>query len=216
MPSRDPRIDAYIAKSAPFARPILKHLRAKVHQGCPDVVETIKWGSPHFEHRGMLCGMAAFKEHCAFGFWNRALKLPSKGGAMGQFGCITKIADLPKASVLVGYVREAARLNEIGKKVGPVRKAKKPIPVPKDLVAALRRKTGATAKFKALSPSRQREYSEWIVEAKRDETRQKRLRTAVDQIGEGKPLMWKFMKKAGAKVGKAKEFRGYPTALARG
>jgi uncharacterized protein YdeI (YjbR/CyaY-like superfamily) len=210
MPTKDPRIDAYIAKSAAFARPILKHLRARVHEGCPDVVETIKWGSPHFEHKGMLCGMAAFKEHCAFGFWNRALEIPEQRDAMGQFGCITKVADLPKDSVLVGYVREAARLNEIGRKVGPIRKPKKPLPVPKELVAALKKKAGASAKFKALSPSHQREYSEWIVEAKRDETKQKRLQTAVAQIAEGKSLMWKYARKP------AKKFRGHPTALARG
>ena len=216
MPTKDPRIDAYIAKSAPFARPILKHLRAKVHEGCPDVVETIKWGSPHFEHRGMLAGMAAFKEHCAFGFWNRALEIPAQDGAMGQFGCIKTVADLPKDSLLVGYVREAARLNEIGKKVGPVRKARKPLPVPKELVAALKKKAGATAKFKALSPSQQRDYSEWIAEAKRDETRQKRLQTAVDQIGEGKPLMWKYMKKKKAGASKPKDLRAYPTSLSRG
>ena len=214
MPNRDPRIDAYIAKSAPFARPILKHLRAKVHEGCPDVVETIKWGSPHFEHHGMLCGMAAFKEHCAFGFWNRALEIPEKRDAMGQFGCIQSLADLPKDSALVGYVREAARLNETGQKVGPIRKARKPIPVPKELVAALKKKAGATARFKALSPSHQREYSEWIVEAKRDETREKRLRTAVGQIAEGKSLMWKYARK---KTGTAaKTLRAYPTSLARG
>ena len=213
MPTRDPRIDAYIAASAPFARPVLKHLRARVHEGCPDVVETIKWGSPHFEHHGMLCGMAAFKEHCAFGFWNRALQIPESRDAMGQFGCIRSLADLPKDSVLVGYVREAARLNETGQRVGPIRKPRKPLPVPKELVAALRRKAGATAKFKALSPSHQREYSEWIVEAKRDETREKRLRTAVDQIAEGKSLMWKYARKP---AGKSKELRAHPTSLARG
>ena len=214
MPPRDPRIDAYIAKSAPFARPILRHLRARVHRGCPDVVETIKWGSPHFEHEGMLCGMAAFKEHCAFGFWNRALRIPETRTAMGQFGCITKISDLPEDSVLVGYVREAARLNEEGRKIGPIRKARKPLPVPKELVAALKRKAGATAKFKALSPSRRREYSEWIVEAKRDETRSKRLRTAVAQIAAGKPLMWKYLRKRAPAT--RESFRGHPTSLARG
>src|SRR5262245_27000840 len=211
MPTKDPRIDAYIAKSAPFAKPILKHLRAVVNEGWPDVVETIKWGSPHFEHKGMLCGMAAFKEHCAFGFWNRALEIPEQRDAMGQFGCIKTVGDLPKDATLVGYVREAARLNEEGRKVGPIRKARKPIPVPKELVAALKKKAGASAKFKALSPSHQREYSEWIVEAKRDETKQKRLQTAVDQIAEGKPLMWKYMRKPAKK-----DFRGSPTAISRG
>ena len=116
----------------------------------------------------------------------------------------------------MGYVREAARLNEIGKRVGPVRKAKKPLPVPKELVAALKKKAGATAKFKAFPPSKQREYSEWIVEAKTDSTKQRRLATAVDYIAQGKPLMWKYMKKPAKKAGKPKEFRGYPTSIARG
>ena len=194
MAKKDPRIDTYIGRSAEFAKPILSRLRAAVHKGCPDVVETIKWGSPHFEHHGMLCGMAAFQEHCAFGFWNRALAIPSQKGAMGQFGCIRSVADLPKDAILVGYVREAARLNETGQKVGPVRKARKPLPVPKDLVAALKKRVGATAKFQAFSPSQKRDYSEWLIEAKTDATRQKRLATAVDWIAEGKPRMWKYMK----------------------
>jgi hypothetical protein len=197
MPNTDPRIDAYISRSPDFAKPILEHLRALVHRGCPEVVETIKWGSPHFEHKGMLCGMAAFKGHCAFGFWNRALEIPGQEGAMGQFGCITKVADLPKDPVLVGYVREAARLNAIGKKVGPVRKARKPLPVPKDLLAALKKKAGATAKFNAFPPGQKRDYAEWLIEAKTDATRQKRLATAVEWIAEGKPRMWKYMKKTG-------------------
>jgi uncharacterized protein YdeI (YjbR/CyaY-like superfamily) len=197
MATKDPRIDEYIAKAAPFARPILKRLRALVHEGCPDVIETIKWGAPHFEHEGMLCGMAAFSAHCAFGFWNRALEIPAgKEGAMGQFGCIASVKDLPKDKILVGYVREAARLNETGHKVGPIRKAKTPLAVPKDLLSALRKKPGATAKFRAFSPSQQRDYSEWLIEAKTDATRTKRLRTAVEWISEGKPRMWKYMKTA--------------------
>jgi uncharacterized protein YdeI (YjbR/CyaY-like superfamily) len=194
MARKDPRIDAYISKSASFAKPILKHLRALVHEGCPEVVETIKWGSPHFEHQGMLCGMAAFRAHCAFGFWNRALKIPGKEGAMGQFGSITAVSDLPDDKVLVGYVREAARLNETGQKVGPIRRKKKPLPVPAALTAALKKKAGAAANFKAFSPSHQREYSEWILEAKTDATRAKRLETAVEWISEGKPRMWKYMR----------------------
>ncbi|HEY1251603.1 MAG TPA: YdeI/OmpD-associated family protein [Thermoanaerobaculia bacterium] len=196
MIKKDPRIDAYIAKSADFAKPILKKLRAVVHEGCPDAVETIKWGSPSFEHHGMLCGMAAFKAHCAFGFWNRALKIPGKGGAMGQFGSLRSVADLPSDAVLVGYVKEAARLNETGQKVGPLRKAKKPLAVPKALTAALAKKPKAKSHFAAFSPSQKREYSEWILEAKTDATRDRRLATAIEWIGEGKPRMWKYMRKS--------------------
>jgi uncharacterized protein YdeI (YjbR/CyaY-like superfamily) len=196
MATKDPRIDAYIAKSADFAKPILKKIRALVHAGCPDVVETIKWGSPHFEHHGMLCGMAAFKEHCALGFWNRALAIAKQGSAAGQFGTIRSLSDLPADKVIVGYVREAARLNETGQKVGPVRKAKKPLPVPRELAAALEKKPRAKSHFKAFSPSQKREYSEWILEAKTDATRQKRLETAVGWIGEGKTRMWKYRRPA--------------------
>ncbi|HEY2796552.1 MAG TPA: YdeI/OmpD-associated family protein [Thermoanaerobaculia bacterium] len=197
MIQKDPRIDAYIAKSAAFARPILKKLRAVVHRGCPEAVETIKWGSPHFEHHGMLCGMAAFKAHCAFGFWNRALKIPGKAGAMGQFGSLRSVADLPADRVLVGYVREAARLNATGQKLAPIRRAKKPLPVPKVLTAALAKRANAQKHFAAFSPSQKREYSEWILDAKTDATRSKRLETAVAWIGEGKTRMWKY-RKAGA------------------
>jgi uncharacterized protein YdeI (YjbR/CyaY-like superfamily) len=192
MPTKDPRVDAFIAKSAPFAKPILERLRSLIHKGCPEVVETIKWGMPHFEHHGVLCGMAAFKEHCAFGFWNRALQVPGKGGAMGQFGTIRSLADLPSDKELLGYVREAARLNESGQKIGPIRKARKPLPVPKALSAALAKKPRAKSHFAAFSPSQKREYSEWILEAKTDATRKKRLETAVDWIGQGKTRMWKY------------------------
>jgi len=197
MGKKDPRIDAYIARSAGFAKPILKHVRALVHRGCPDVVETIKWGSPSFEYHGILCGMAAFKAHVAFGFWNRALKIEGakEDAAMGQFGRLTSLSDLPADKVMLGYIEEAARLNETGQKLGPMdRKARKPLPVPKQLTAALQKRAGAMGKFGAFSPSQQREYSEWILEAKTEQTRNKRLATAVGWIGEGKPRMWKYMK----------------------
>jgi uncharacterized protein YdeI (YjbR/CyaY-like superfamily) len=201
MPTTDPRVDAYIEKSAEFARPILTRLRRVVHRGCPEVVETIKWGMPSFEHHGILCGMAAFKEHCAFGFWNRALEIQDPGAktAMGQFGRITSASALPKDEVLLGYVREAARLNETGQKVGPERKKRAPLPVPKALTVALKKKPAALKKFEEFSPSQRRDYSEWISEAKTDATREKRLATAVEWIGQGKPRMWKYMRaKAGA------------------
>jgi len=197
MGKRDPRIDAYIAKSADFAKPILTHIRKLVHEGCPDVAETIKWGSPSFEYHGILCGMAAFKQHCAFGFWNRALKIKDAdpSAAMGQFGRLESMADLPGDKTLLGYVKQAARLNQSGEKLGPMeRKKRKPIPVPKKLTAALKKKPAALAKFEAFSPSQKRDYSEWIVDAKTDATREKRLATAIDWIGQGKPRMWKYMK----------------------
>jgi uncharacterized protein YdeI (YjbR/CyaY-like superfamily) len=189
---KDPRVDVYIAKARPFARPILRRLRTLVHRGCPEVIEEIKWGAPHFNYRGMFCGMATFKEHCVFGFWNRALKIERDSGAAGQFGRIESVADLPPDGVIVGYVREAKRLADDGVRLAPIRKAKKPLPVPASLTAALKKKSGALAKFEAFSPSQKRDYSEWITEAKTDATRDRRIATAVGWIAEGKSRNWKY------------------------
>jgi uncharacterized protein YdeI (YjbR/CyaY-like superfamily) len=195
MGRKDPRVDAYIAKSAEFARPILRHLRELVHKGCPEVEETMKWSFPHFSYAGLLCGMAAFKSHCAFGFWKSKLILPEKPEAMGQFGRITSLPDLPKDSVMLGYVREAARLNETGEKAErKPREPKKALPTPPDLAAALKKNAKARATFEDFSPSRKREYVEWITEARTEETRKKRLGTAVEWMAEGKPRNWKYMR----------------------
>jgi uncharacterized protein YdeI (YjbR/CyaY-like superfamily) len=202
MAKKDPRIDAYIAKSATFAKPILKHLRKLVHAGCPEVEETIKWSSPHFMFHGMLCGMAAFQSHCAFGFWNRAMNLPDNAEAMDQFGCITSLSDLPRDKVIVGYVREAARLNKAGIKGPPrPRRPKKTISVPDDLLSALKKSPKARAAFESFSPSHKHEYLEWITEAKGEDTRRKRLDTAVAWMSEGKPRNWKYMKRQPAARG---------------
>jgi hypothetical protein len=199
MGTRDDRVDAYIARSADFARPILVHLRALVHRACPDVRETIKWGFPHFEHHGVLCSMASFKAHCGFGFWHAQMRSLSDAGsgndaAMGQFGRITTLEDLPTDAKLAALIRKAAALNAGG--VKSVRAAstrpKVPLDVPEDLAAALRKNRGALAHFTAMSASHRREYIEWLVDAKRDETRQKRLATAVEWIGEGKSKEWKY------------------------
>jgi uncharacterized protein YdeI (YjbR/CyaY-like superfamily) len=204
MGTQDPRIDAYIAKSKDFARPILVHLREVVHAACPDVEETLKWSMPHFMYHGMLCGMAAFKEHCTFGFWKGALVVGdaqrnskregTKESGMGQFGRITSIKDLPNKKVLAAYIKKAMKLNEEGTKV-PKQPAKKkaPLPVPEDLAAALKKNKAAAKAFADFSPSHQREYIEWITEAKRAETRAKRLATALEWLAEGKPRNWKYM-----------------------
>src|SRR2546430_17673594 len=113
MGTRDQRIDAYIAKSAEFAQPILRELREIVHAGCPEVEEAMKWSFPHFMYKGMLCSMAAFKEHCAFGFWKGSLVMaPKSVDGMGQFGRITSRKDLPPKRVLLGYIKKAVQLND--------------------------------------------------------------------------------------------------------
>lgn len=195
MPSRDPRIDAYIAKAAPFARPILEHLRELVHLGCPDVVETIKWGSPAFEYEGLLANMAAFKAHVAFGFWKGALVFDSEREkeAMGQFGRIASLDDLPADRTVVALVRKAARLNASGEKVPrPVKHPKPPLAMPPDLAAALKKNAKARATFERFPPSQKRDYIEWIVEAKTDATRARRLATTLEWLAEGKSRNWKY------------------------
>jgi uncharacterized protein YdeI (YjbR/CyaY-like superfamily) len=199
MGKRDERIDAYIAKAAEFAQPILTHLREIVHQACPEVEETMKWSFPHFQYKGMLCSMAAFKEHCAFGFWKGSLILGKREAndenAMGQFGRITSIKDLPSKKVLSGYIKEAMRLNDEGVKSPSRSRPQEPRPVviPDDLAAALSANKGARETFEQFPPSHKREYIEWISEAKTEATRNRRLEQAIDWMAEGKPRNWKYM-----------------------
>ena len=198
MGTRDPRIDAYIDKSADFAQPILAWLRDVVHEACPKVEESIKWSHPHFMYEGMLCYMASFKQHCTFGFWKGALIVDGSArgaDAMGQFGRITTCADLPTKKVIVGFVKEAMRLNESGVKVA--RKPRRPavakrVVVPTELRTALAKNRKAAATFDALSPSHRRDYVEWITEAKRDDTRQRRLSTTIEWLADGKSRNWKY------------------------
>jgi len=199
MGNKDPRIDAYIAKSPAFARPIMTYIRGVVHGACPEVEETMKWSSPHFDYQGMMCGMAAFKEHCAFGFWKGSLIVGKNGekadAAMGQFGRITKLSDLPSKKTLAGYVKKAMALNEAGVKAPAManRKPRQALAMPSDLETRLAKNKRARAAFEAFPPSHRREYIEWITEAKRPETRKKRIDTAIQWMSEGKPRNWKYM-----------------------
>ncbi len=201
--STDPRVDAYIAKSAPFARPVLTHLRTLVHEACPDVEETIKWSMPSFLLGGrILCGMAAFKEHCTFGFWHKGMvEVLGRDGlkgesAMGSFGRITALPDLPTEKVLLRYLREAAKLQASDEpaRPKPVRRSAAPLPIPADLAQALSASSSAAATFENLPPSQRKEYVEWITDAKREETRRKRLATAIEWLSEGKARNWKYEK----------------------
>ena len=192
----DPRVDAYIARAAEFARPILTHFRSLVHEADPAATETLKWGHPAFMHDGIVCGMAAFKEHCAFHFWKGSLVVDPAvrtGGAMGQFGRVRAIADLPPKAVLRRYVKEAARLNAEGVKPVRPRRPRPALPMPDDLAAALRRNRSARVGFERLTPAQRREYIEWIGEAKREATRASRVRTTVEWVAEGKRLNWKYL-----------------------
>ncbi len=193
MPKKDPRVDAYIANSAEFARPILNHVRRLVHAACPDVEETIKWSAPHFVHEGILVAMPAFKQHCALIFWQG--KLIFGKAQRAKLRRLTSISDLPDDKVLAGYIMKAVVLNERGVK-SPVRakpKRKAGIIVPDYFLAALKKNKRALTAFEGFSPSRKWEYVEWITEAKREETRVKRIGTAVAWMAEGKPRNWKYI-----------------------
>jgi uncharacterized protein YdeI (YjbR/CyaY-like superfamily) len=194
MGTRDPRVDAYIEKSAEFAIPVLSRLREVVHAACPDVQETMKWNSPHFDYRGPMCGMAAFKEHCAFGFWKGSLIVENASDeAMGQLGRVARLGDLPPEKTLTGWIKKAMRLNEEGVKAPrAVRTNKAEAGVPEDMRKALGKNARARAAFEGFSPSHRREYVEWIEEAKRAETRARRLATAIEWMAEGKSRNWKY------------------------
>lgn len=198
MVTKDPRVDAYIAKAADFAKPILNELRARVHANCPDVVETIKWGMPAFQYHGPFAGMAAFKKHAVFGFWKHDLIVEADDKAkeaMGSFGCLTELKQLPTKAQFAQYVKTARSLNENGVKVERKKtRPNTPVPMHPDLAAGLAKGKKAKAGFDALAPSQQREYIEWIGEAKKDETRARRLEQALEWLAEGKPRHWKYMK----------------------
>jgi uncharacterized protein YdeI (YjbR/CyaY-like superfamily) len=205
MASTDPRIDAYIAKSADFARPVLEHLRKLVHKACPGVDEAIKWSMPFFDFNGApLCNMSGFKQHCAFGFWNASLLKDPEGilhvrdkNSMGHLDRITSLKDLPSDKTLIAYIKEAAVLNEKGIKK-PSRTSAVPkaaLPVPAALASALKKNKKAGAAFEAFAPSHRREYIEWITEAKTEETRDKRIATTLEWLAEGKSRNWKYQKK---------------------
>jgi len=201
MGKKDPRIDAYIAKSADFAKPILTHLRELVHAACPDVEETMKWSFPNFMYKGMFCSMASFKAHCAFGFWKASLifgegkaAAADDKGSMGHFGRLTAPSDLPKDKELLAYIKEAVRLNDAGiSKARPRPKVKKELVVPSYFMLALKKNKKALAAFEGFSYSHKKEYLEWITEAKTDETRQRRIATALEWMAEGKSRNWQYM-----------------------
>jgi uncharacterized protein YdeI (YjbR/CyaY-like superfamily) len=197
MGKRDARVDDYIAKAPAFARPILVEIRERVHAACPEVEETIKWRQPSFEYKGLMCGMAAFKEHCVFGYWKAPLVLGAAAegaNAMGYRDKITSVADLPSKTAFRAHIRKAMELNAAGITVERPAKERKPeLVVPADLAAAVKKNKKAQATFDKFSPSHRREYIEWITEAKTDATRTKRMQQMIEWLAVGKPRNWKYM-----------------------
>lgn len=198
----NPLVDDYIQKAQPYAQPIIIHLRKLVHKACPTVEEKIKWGMPSFEYKGLMCGFAAFKNHCTFGFWKASLmKDPmlmenaKSEVAMGHLGRITSLKDLPSDAKIIGYIKEAMKLNDEGVKVlKPKTTIKKELTIPNDILIFIKKNKKAFLFFEAFSTSNKRDYIEWITEAKTDATREKRLTQAIEWIAEGKPRNWKYIK----------------------
>ncbi len=205
MKNTDPRIDQYILNSKEFAIPILEYLRKLVHKVCPDCEETMKWSFPHFQYKGeILCSMASFKNHCAFGFWKEKLMVKSRSlltdkgkTAMGDFGKITTLKDLPSAKILTKCIQEAMALNEAGVKLPKTVKKIDPktIVIPPDFQKALNKNPKAKKSFEAFSPSHKKEYIEYINEAKREETKQRRIARSIEKLCEAKGHNYKYMSK---------------------
>ncbi|MCU0688453.1 MAG: YdeI/OmpD-associated family protein [Phycisphaerales bacterium] len=221
MANRSPLVDAYIAKQADFARPILTRLREMIHRACPSVTETIKWGMPSFEYHGLLCGFAAFKAHATFGFWKHDQVMPNGEGsreAMGSFGRMTTLRDVPKVTQFNTWMRKAMHINETraatpkratkptqrASSASPAtatpstrrpKPARPPIPMPAELHAALAKSAAARDTYAKLAPSHQREYLEWITEAKTTPTRDRRIATTIEWLAEGKRRNWKYERK---------------------
>lgn len=194
MGKKDPRIEEYIANAQPYARPILKQIRKAVHAGCPDVEEDLKWRHAAFMYKGILCGMAAHKEHVTFGFWDQMVGGTEKAGeAAGQFGRLTSVDDLPPEKKFVTMVKDAVKNRDAGIKPTRMKTAPKaPIEVPGYFTAALKKNKKAQAAFDDFSPSHRREYLEWITEAKQEATRERRIAQALEWIAEGKSRNWKY------------------------
>jgi uncharacterized protein YdeI (YjbR/CyaY-like superfamily) len=202
--SYSPLVDAYIAKAAPFAQPILWHVRELIHKAVPEVDEGMKWSRPFFTYRGIILGnVSAFKEHCSVGLWGEeiAAKLRAEGiassEAMGTFGRIATLKDLPNDKKLMGYIKQAAAVIDDGTRTKsisrpPQRVAKPELEVPDDLAAALKQNKVAQTKFDEFAPSHRREYIDWITSAKRDETRAKRLTQTIHWLAEGKRRNWQY------------------------
>ena len=195
--ARDERVDAYIERQAEFAKPILTKLRAMVHAACPDCDETLKWSMPSFIYKGsILAGMAAFKAHATFGFWQAKLVVGQTGRereAMGSFGRLTRVEDLPDDATMAALIRKAMTLVDTGEKAPrPVKHPKPALETPPDLLEALAANEAARATFDDFPPSARRDYLDWLADAKRPETRAKRLAQAVEWMAEGKRRHWKY------------------------
>ena len=197
MGKRDKRVDSYIAKAPDFAKPILTYIRDAAHEGCPECEEDLKWRNPAFVYNGLLAGMAAFKEHCVFGFWKGELvtgeRTPDGEQSMAMYRKVSSLDDLPPKKKLVAWFKKAKELNDSGAKAPRVTKPKKALDEPDYFLAAIKENKKALATYERFSPSHKREYIEWITDAKGEDTRARRIKQALEWMAEGKARNWKYM-----------------------
>lgn len=196
MAKKNPKVDAYVAKAQPFAKPILKKLRATIHKACPKVVEEIKWNAPFYLYRDrVLCATMGFKAHCALVFWKGSLIKKTSEKAKTEVTRLRRIklvSDLPTEKELIALLKIGMHLNEPTTKLPPRKERSTPLKVPNDFARALKANPKAHAHFKAFTPSKQKDYLYWIAGAKTEETRERRMETAIDWINEGKARNWKY------------------------
>lgn len=199
---RSQQVDNFIDNAAEFAQPVLIYMRELIHEACPQVVESIKWGMPSFDYKGPLIVMGAFKNHMAINFWKAQLMADSEnifvksGQSKGTFGKINSINQLPPREILMAYIFEAIDLNEKGIKITKTKKEQvaKELPIPEDFLNALNSNPLAMSNFQQMSPSQRKEYINWIIEAKREVTRISRIEKAIIQLLEKKSRDWKYLK----------------------
>lgn len=191
--AKNPKVDEYINNAGEFAQPILNKLRALVHQAHPDIEEHIKWGMPSFDYKGIVCHLAAFKQHCSFGFFKYKLIKGLDGDrGMNSFGKLKSIDDLPEDELIITYIKEAVLLNEQGIKLPKAKKDKKEFVIPAELIEALTKHPKAKAIFEDFAYTHKKEYAEWIAEAKRETTKEKRIAQTIEWLEEGKRRNWKY------------------------
>jgi hypothetical protein len=196
--TKDRRVDAYIATTPAFAKPVLRHFRQIVHATCPNVEETLKWGAPFFVDGGIVAGMAAFKQHCGIVFWHYEPGSWAQRNDQGRGECgrLKSLADLPSDAVLKKCIKYAMKQNAAGVKKSRTNSKPKPkLAVPADLTHALKGNPKARTTFEKFPPGKRRDYLEWILDAKQPQTRQRRIETAVEWLAEGKSRNWKYERK---------------------
>ena len=184
-------VTTYIENAASFAQPILSKIREIVHQACPEIEENLKWSFPHFNYRGkIICSMAAFKQHCAFTFWlaaqlkdqDKILQRGESQKSMGHLGKLQSPDQIPDQNILINYIHEAINLSQAESRVVRKLTDRTEIKIPVELEAALKKNKEVYRKFDQLPYSHRREYVNYITEAKKADTRERRITKTIEKL----------------------------------